>query len=57
MMAGFIKCRKISTWMIILRINEERLLKYDISKDFILVAELFDITGRAIKIELFKKEE
>ena len=32
--------------------NRERLLKYDISKDFILVAELFDITGRAIKIEL-----
>jgi 3-hydroxymyristoyl/3-hydroxydecanoyl-(acyl carrier protein) dehydratase len=37
--------------------DEERLLKYDISKDFILVAELFDITGRAIKIELFKKNE
>jgi 3-hydroxymyristoyl/3-hydroxydecanoyl-(acyl carrier protein) dehydratase len=37
--------------------NEERIIKYDISKDFILVAELFDITGRAIKIELFKKEE
>lgn len=36
--------------------NEERLLKYDISKDFTLVAELFEITGRAIKIELFKKE-
>jgi hypothetical protein len=32
----------------------ERLLKYDISKDFKLVAELFDITGRAILIELFK---
>ncbi len=37
--------------------TEERLLKYDISKDFIQVAELFDITGRAIKIELFKKSE
>ncbi|TWI99313.1 hypothetical protein JN11_02630 [Mucilaginibacter frigoritolerans] len=37
--------------------TEERLLKYDISKDFIQVAELFDITGRAIKIELFKKPE
>jgi hypothetical protein len=37
--------------------TEERLLKYDISKDFTLVAELFGITGRAIKIELFKKTE
>jgi hypothetical protein len=37
--------------------TEERLLKYDISKDFKLVAELFDITGRALKIELFKKQE
>ncbi|MGZ3873016.1 MAG: hypothetical protein ACXVJD_08860 [Mucilaginibacter sp.] len=37
--------------------TEERLLKYDISKDFIKVAELFDITGRAILIELFKKNE
>ena len=37
--------------------TEERLLKYDISKDFRLVAELFDITGRAILIELFKKNE
>jgi hypothetical protein len=37
--------------------NEERLLNYDISKDFTLVAELFDITGRAILIELFKKNE
>jgi hypothetical protein len=36
--------------------NEERLLKYDISKDFTLVADLYNITGRAIKIELFKKE-
>jgi hypothetical protein len=37
--------------------TEERLLKYDISKDFKLVAELADITGRAILIELFKKTE
>jgi hypothetical protein len=37
--------------------TEERLLKYDISKDFILVAELFDITGRAILIDFFKKNE
>lgn len=37
--------------------TEERLLNYDISKDFKLVAELFDITGRAILIELFKKNE
>lgn len=35
--------------------TEERLLKYDISRDFKLVAELFDITGRAILIEHFKK--
>lgn len=35
--------------------TEERLLKYDISKDFIKVAELHDITGRAILIELFNK--
>ncbi len=33
----------------------ERLLKYDISKDFIKVAELHDITGRAILIEQFNK--
>jgi len=37
--------------------NEERLLKYDISKDFTLVADLYNVTGRAIKVELFKKEE
>jgi 3-hydroxymyristoyl/3-hydroxydecanoyl-(acyl carrier protein) dehydratase len=35
--------------------TEERLLKYDISKDFIKVAELHDITGRAILVELFNK--
>ncbi|RVU01402.1 hypothetical protein EOD41_05415 [Mucilaginibacter limnophilus] len=33
--------------------NEERLKAYDLSEDFKLVAELFDITGRAIKKELF----
>ena len=37
--------------------DSERLLKYDISKDFTLVAEMFDITGRAIKIDMFKKSE
>jgi len=37
--------------------TEERLLKYDISKDFKLIADLFDITGRAILIEQFKKSE
>jgi hypothetical protein len=37
--------------------TDERLASYDISKDFKLVAELFDITGRAILIELFKKTE
>jgi hypothetical protein len=37
--------------------TEERLATYDISKDFKLVAELHDITGRAILIELFKKNE
>ena len=35
--------------------NEERLLTYDISSDFTLVAELNDITGRAIKKELIDK--
>ena len=35
--------------------TDERLLKYDISKDFKLVAELTGITGRAILIEQFKK--
>lgn len=29
--------------------NENRLKEYDLSADFILIAELFDITGRAIK--------
>jgi hypothetical protein len=35
----------------------ERLLNYDISKDFKLVAELQGITGRAILIDQFKKSE
>ena len=29
--------------------TEEKLLNYDLSDDFTLIAELFDITGRAIK--------
>lgn len=37
--------------------TEERLIKYDISKEFKLVAELQGITGRAILIDLFKKSE
>jgi len=37
--------------------TDEQLLKYDISNDFKLVADLADITGRAILIELFKKSE
>ncbi|TAF45604.1 MAG: hypothetical protein EAZ51_03975 [Sphingobacteriales bacterium] len=32
--------------------NENRLRDYDLSPDFTLVAELFDITGRAIKINV-----
>jgi hypothetical protein len=35
--------------------TEERLLKYDISSDFVKVAELHEITGRAILIEQFNK--
>lgn len=35
--------------------TEDRLLKYDISKDFVKIAELHDITGRAILIEQFNK--
>ncbi|MGN6393962.1 MAG: hypothetical protein ACTHMI_00240 [Mucilaginibacter sp.] len=35
--------------------TDERLLNYDISSDFIKVAELHDITGRAILIEQFNK--
>jgi hypothetical protein len=37
--------------------TEERLLKYDISEDFICVADLSDITGRGVKKELLKKNE
>lgn len=35
--------------------NETRLLNYDLRDDFVLVAELFDITGRAIKNDFFNK--
>ena len=35
---------------------KKRILEYDLSDDFILIAELQDITGRAIKKELFKKQ-
>jgi 3-hydroxymyristoyl/3-hydroxydecanoyl-(acyl carrier protein) dehydratase len=35
--------------------TDDRLLTYDISKDFKLVAELSGITGRAILVDLFKK--
>ncbi|MDB5032360.1 hypothetical protein [Mucilaginibacter sp.] len=34
--------------------NEERLLGYDLSEDFKLIAELTDITGRAIRTNNFK---
>lgn len=34
--------------------NEERLRAYDLSDDFILVAELEEVTGRALKKELLK---
>ena len=33
--------------------TDERLLAYDLPKDFKLIAELFDITGQAIKKEIF----
>lgn len=33
--------------------NESRLDNYDLSTDFALVAELYDITGRALKKEIF----
>jgi hypothetical protein len=36
--------------------NEERLLNFDISPDFTLVAELHNVTGRAIRKELFEKQ-
>lgn len=35
--------------------DETRLANYDLSTDFVLVAELFDITGRALKKEIFNK--
>jgi hypothetical protein len=35
--------------------NEQRLLRFELSNEFKLVAELFDVTGRAIKKELFTK--
>jgi len=34
--------------------TEERLLAYDLSSDFLLIAELFDITGRGIKKDMFE---
>ncbi|MDB5131806.1 MAG: hypothetical protein JWR02_1555 [Mucilaginibacter sp.] len=34
--------------------NDDRLLNYDLSRDFTLVAELQGVTGRAIKKELLK---
>jgi hypothetical protein len=34
--------------------NEERLLKYDLSPDFKLISDLYDITGREIDIEYFR---
>lgn len=35
--------------------NESRLNNYNLSESFVLVAELFDITGRALKKEIFNK--
>lgn len=35
--------------------DEDRLANYKLRDDFVLVAELFDITGRAIKKEIFNK--
>ena len=34
--------------------NEERLLKYDLSPDFKLISDFYDITGREIDIEYFR---
>ncbi|MFA6945286.1 MAG: hypothetical protein WC220_05225 [Pedobacter sp.] len=34
--------------------NEDRLLKYDLSPDFKLISDFYEITGRAIEIEYFK---
>lgn len=36
--------------------NEERLFAYDLSADFTLIADLTDITGRAIKKEILNKQ-
>lgn len=36
--------------------NADKLLKYELSDDFKLVAELFDVTGRAIKREKINQE-
>lgn len=35
--------------------DDQKLETYNLSEDFILVAELFDITGRALKKEIFNK--
>jgi len=35
--------------------DEKRLLAYDLRSDFVLIAELYDITGRGIKKEMFAK--
>jgi len=35
--------------------TEEMLVSYTVPQDFILVAELFDITGRALKKEIFNQ--
>ena len=35
--------------------NEERLIAYDLGKEFVLVSQLYDITGRALKKENFNK--
>jgi len=35
--------------------NKERLTAYDLSNDFVLVAELQDVTGRALKREVLKQ--
>lgn len=35
--------------------NEQRLKTYDLEKGFVLVAELRDITGRALKKDIFNK--
>lgn len=37
--------------------DQDRIAAYDLSKDFTLVAELYDITGRALKKDIFEKAE